>query len=91
MDQMDKILSSATPQTALLLNCCRVLTRIMPYIFESPECAAWEEKFFWAPRFVEKKVVPSHNNDNGNDNGNEIVILETNKWFYFIHDGILGC
>ncbi|KAI9477817.1 MAG: high-temperature-induced dauer-formation protein-domain-containing protein [Benjaminiella poitrasii] len=38
-----------------LLNCCRVLTRLMPFIFESQECAEWEEGFFWTPRQVEKE------------------------------------
>jgi hypothetical protein len=43
---------------AHLLNCCRVLTRIMPFVFESPECLEWENKFFWTPRLVEKFVDP---------------------------------
>lgn len=46
--------SGSALQIPYLLNCCRVLTRIMPYVFESPECAEWEEKFFWTPRLVEK-------------------------------------
>ncbi|KAI7892721.1 high-temperature-induced dauer-formation protein-domain-containing protein [Mucor mucedo] len=55
MDQMDAQLhSSSALQIPYLLNCCRVLTRIMPYVFESPECAEWEEKFFWTPRLIEK-------------------------------------
>ncbi|KAF2437046.1 hypothetical protein EJ08DRAFT_577554 [Tothia fuscella] len=29
------------------LNCIRVLTRILPYIYEQDSLAAWEEKFFW--------------------------------------------
>ncbi|KAI8062826.1 high-temperature-induced dauer-formation protein-domain-containing protein [Gilbertella persicaria] len=48
IEQMGSILHSTTPvQNIYLLNCCRVLTRILPYIFESPELAEWEEKFFW--------------------------------------------
>ncbi|KAI8877401.1 hypothetical protein K501DRAFT_337444 [Backusella circina FSU 941] len=78
MDQMDKLLSSATPQNALLLNCCRVLTRIMPYIFESPECAAWEDKFFWAPRFVEKKAAPSDHDTN--DHGIETPVDQKSQY-----------
>ncbi|KAI9026658.1 high-temperature-induced dauer-formation protein-domain-containing protein [Phycomyces nitens] len=38
-----------------LLNCCRIMTRIMPYIYECSECAEWEDAFFWTPRLVEKK------------------------------------
>ncbi|KAI7863832.1 high-temperature-induced dauer-formation protein-domain-containing protein [Spinellus fusiger] len=40
-----------------LLNCCRVLTRLMPYIFESSEHTEWEDAFFWTPRSVEKLNV----------------------------------
>jgi len=32
------------------LNCIRVLTRILPYIYEKESLAAWEEQFFWAKR-----------------------------------------
>lgn len=46
--------SNSTIQIPYLLNCCRVLTRIIPFVFESPECAEWEEKFFWTPRLIEK-------------------------------------
>ncbi|GAA5806668.1 hypothetical protein MFLAVUS_000016 [Mucor flavus] len=55
MQQMHLQLHSKNPvQTSNLLNCCRVLTRIMPYIFESPECIDWENNFFWTSRLVEK-------------------------------------
>lgn len=32
------------------LNCIRVLTRILPYIYEADHLATWEEKFFWGTR-----------------------------------------
>lgn len=32
------------------LNCVRVLTRLLPFIYESDNLAAWEEKFFWGAR-----------------------------------------
>lgn len=51
--------STSGIQTMHLLNCCRVLTRVIPFIFESPECAKWEEKFFWSPRIIEKNAPPS--------------------------------
>lgn len=55
---MTTLLNSNTPiQTIQLLNCCRVLTRIIPFIFESPECAEWEEKFFWTPRPLDKNAI----------------------------------
>ena len=44
-----------------LLNCCRILTRVMPFIFESVESSGWEESFFWAPRQVEKELKSSDN------------------------------
>lgn len=32
------------------LNCIRVLTRVLPYIYEADNLAEWEEKFFWGVR-----------------------------------------
>ncbi|KAK2772316.1 hypothetical protein FQN53_004649 [Emmonsiellopsis sp. PD_33] len=32
------------------LNCIRVLTRILPFIYEADHLEAWEEKFFWGRR-----------------------------------------
>ncbi|EPB85631.1 hypothetical protein HMPREF1544_07625 [Mucor circinelloides 1006PhL] len=58
IEQMTILLNANTPiQTMQLLNCCRVLTRIIPFIFESPECAEWEDKFFWTPRPLDKKAI----------------------------------
>ncbi|CAO3615224.1 unnamed protein product [Mucor hiemalis] len=56
--------SKGPAQISHLLNCCRVLTRIMPFIFESPECIEWEKKFFWTPRIVEN-VEPQPQGDDG--------------------------
>nr|CAD70904.1 conserved hypothetical protein [Neurospora crassa] len=32
------------------LNCIRVLTRILPFLYEKESLQAWEENFFWARR-----------------------------------------
>ncbi|KAK7215302.1 hypothetical protein V2G26_003305 [Clonostachys chloroleuca] len=32
------------------LNCIRVLTRILPYLYEKESLASWEERFFWGRR-----------------------------------------
>lgn len=32
------------------LNCIRVLTRILPYLYEKESLASWEERFFWGQR-----------------------------------------
>ncbi|KAH7264219.1 high-temperature-induced dauer-formation protein-domain-containing protein [Fusarium solani] len=32
------------------LNCIRVLTRILPYLYEKDTLSGWEEQFFWAHR-----------------------------------------
>ena len=32
------------------LNCIRILTRILPFIYEAENLEAWEEKFFWGVR-----------------------------------------
>lgn len=33
-----------------LLNCIRVLTRILPFIYEADQLEGWEDKFFWSKR-----------------------------------------
>ncbi|CAK7263240.1 hypothetical protein SEPCBS119000_000396 [Sporothrix epigloea] len=33
-----------------VLNCIRVLTRVLPYIYERESLQAWEERFFWSVR-----------------------------------------
>ncbi|KAH6666887.1 high-temperature-induced dauer-formation protein-domain-containing protein [Halenospora varia] len=32
------------------LNCIRVLTRILPYLYEAEQLQPWEDKFFWGVR-----------------------------------------
>ncbi|CZT05970.1 related to proteins containing regions of low-complexity [Rhynchosporium agropyri] len=32
------------------LNCIRILTRILPYVYEAEQLQAWEDKFFWGVR-----------------------------------------
>ncbi|PYH48850.1 Hid1 family protein [Aspergillus saccharolyticus JOP 1030-1] len=32
------------------LNCIRILTRLLPYIYEAEHLEEWEEQFFWARR-----------------------------------------
>ena len=32
------------------LNCIRVLTRVLPFIYEADHLSAWEDKFFWGVR-----------------------------------------
>ena len=32
------------------LNCIRVLTRILPFLYEADNLEAWEDKFFWGAR-----------------------------------------
>jgi hypothetical protein len=32
------------------LNCVRVLTRVLPFVYEKESLQAWEDKLFWAPR-----------------------------------------
>lgn len=32
------------------LNCIRILTRVLPYLYEVEHLQAWEDKFFWGTR-----------------------------------------
>ncbi|KZF20294.1 hypothetical protein L228DRAFT_254011 [Xylona heveae TC161] len=33
-----------------ILNCIRVLTRVLPFIYECDRLEEWQDQFFWAPR-----------------------------------------
>lgn len=33
-----------------VLNCIRVLTRLLPYVYEADHLSEWEERFFWGMR-----------------------------------------
>ncbi|KAJ5134904.1 hypothetical protein N7526_006269 [Penicillium atrosanguineum] len=33
-----------------VLNCVRILTRLLPFVYEAEHLEDWEEKFFWASR-----------------------------------------
>ncbi|KAL1922360.1 uncharacterized protein VTP21DRAFT_9899 [Calcarisporiella thermophila] len=47
--------------TQHLLNCIRVLTRLMPFVFESKElCHEWENNFFW----TEERISRQNSNEN---------------------------
>ncbi|KAI8878046.1 hypothetical protein K501DRAFT_259354 [Backusella circina FSU 941] len=46
MDKMDYIIHDSIDNQHQLLNCCRVLTRILPFIFESEDYPDWENEFF---------------------------------------------
>lgn len=46
----DAFPNSATAPEKHALNCIRVLTRILPFLYEDDHLEEWEEKFFWAPR-----------------------------------------
>ena len=42
------------------LNCIRVLTRILPFLYEADHLEIWEDKFFWAKRKRRSKGVVTH-------------------------------
>ncbi|ORX63181.1 hypothetical protein DM01DRAFT_1331256 [Hesseltinella vesiculosa] len=70
LDRIDSIIHSPSfpsPEFPVLhlLNCIRILTRLMPYIYENPENAHWEGFFFWTPRSVKKpsSSVDTEKND----------------------------
>ncbi|CAG8457531.1 3335_t:CDS:10 [Racocetra persica] len=50
--------------TLQLLNCIRLLTRVMPFIFESEELEDWENEFFWTPtKNIKKNIKPENTGD----------------------------
>ncbi|KAK3679782.1 hypothetical protein LTR78_000158 [Recurvomyces mirabilis] len=38
------------PIASQVLNCVRILTRLLPYIYEADHLGPWEHGFFWLPR-----------------------------------------
>ena len=40
------------------LNCIRILTRILPYIYEAEQLQDWEDKFFWGVRRKRTRFEP---------------------------------
>ncbi|ORZ11143.1 high-temperature-induced dauer-formation protein-domain-containing protein [Absidia repens] len=68
LQQMDKLIhepSFPSPHysTLHLLNCCRVLTRIIPFLYEQND-DEWERTFFWTRRSVTKNSsATTANND----------------------------
>ena len=55
-----------------VLNCIRVLTRVLPFVYEAEQLESWEEKLFWERRKKTAKAKPradvlfdgSNNDDN---------------------------
>ncbi|KAI9303824.1 high-temperature-induced dauer-formation protein-domain-containing protein [Cunninghamella echinulata] len=78
---------STQHSTQHLLNCFRILSRIMPYIYESSEHSEWEDSFFWTPRTVERSPpVPestppssdqtNNNNEEGTSSRDQKQVIE---------------
>ncbi|KAJ5350366.1 hypothetical protein N7541_008093 [Penicillium brevicompactum] len=44
------ILAVTSRLTRDVLNCIRILTRLLPYVYEAEHLEGWEENFFWARR-----------------------------------------
>ena len=42
------------------LNCIRVLTRILPFVYEADHLDAWEDKFFWGARRKRTRHARNH-------------------------------
>ncbi|KAI8391567.1 high-temperature-induced dauer-formation protein-domain-containing protein [Radiomyces spectabilis] len=63
LDKMEAHVNAinATPEkfpSQHLLNCCRVMARIMPFIFEDTDSQEWETSFFWTPVAAGQKSDP---------------------------------
>jgi hypothetical protein len=54
------------------LNCIRILTRLIPFIYESEPLEGWEDKFFWG---VRRKRLTRESPSSG---GSEVIFDETN-------------
>ena len=61
--------------TLHLLNCIRVLTRVMPFIFESENMEEWENEFFWTSQTRKSKKIrkPDNSTEQQKDNENQNI------------------
>ncbi|QIX01502.1 hypothetical protein AMS68_007019 [Peltaster fructicola] len=66
-----------------ILNCIRILTRLLPYIYESEHLVLWEEKFFWQARKPTWTWNKKYNRRSplfdGLDPGKEVADTDENK------------
>ncbi|CAG8662098.1 279_t:CDS:2, partial [Scutellospora calospora] len=67
--------------TLQLLNCIRLLTRIMPFIFESEELEEWEDEFFWTPKKIKKNFRSEIISDlqSASKEPNEEIVIENSE------------
>jgi hypothetical protein len=64
------------------LNCVRILTRILPFIYEADHLDEWEEKFFWGwrkKRTRQAQVATEVLFDEGRNEGEEETHTQTNE------------
>ena len=45
------------------MNCVRVLTRILPFLYEADHLEDWEDKFFWASRRKRRRETAQAESD----------------------------
>ncbi|TWU72163.1 hypothetical protein ED733_003917 [Metarhizium rileyi] len=55
------------------LNCIRVLTRLLPYLYEKESLNSWHERFFWEPRQrkTRRAIIANEVLFDGDENGKE--------------------
>lgn len=78
----DAFPNSATAPEKHALNCIRVLTRILPFLYEDDHLEEWEEKFFWAPRRRPSKESTARTEIlfDGSRPGDEPELKTREKW-----------
>lgn len=67
------------------MNCVRIITRILPFLYEAEHLESWEDKFFWQRRKKHSKTEPPNtpevlfdgSNSNGLDEKEDEVKDET--------------
>jgi hypothetical protein len=59
--------------TLQLLNCIRILTRLIPFIFESEEMGDWEKNFFWTPQTRKVKKTEMGEKSNSPQEQSEVA------------------
>lgn len=68
-----------------VLNGVRILTRLLPYIYEAEHLSDWEARFFWLPRKPVEYVDPKSGKSKCFDGLNEARIISEDQG-----DAVLG-
>ncbi|KAK9367794.1 high-temperature-induced dauer-formation protein-domain-containing protein [Lipomyces kononenkoae] len=84
--QADQALSAARA-TKETLNCMRIITRIMPFIYEKPELESWQQDLFWGADAAvggDSTITGATEDDDADDRPLGAALIDTLTDFLFL-------